>query len=145
MAIVAFVGINGFVLLGRLFTYYSGATLAFFSGMTTLGAVSYYVNSVTGSWVTAGFLGLFASGLVGGVIAPLFYLYVAKKILSPFTDTLAPIVIRIFDALWTAYKALWSAIGRQIARVFAFLAPIMAAIARTWQTIAAQIGRIFGV
>jgi len=144
MAIIAFVGINGFVLLGRLFTYYSGATLAFFTGMTTLATVGYYVNGVTGSWITAGFLGLFASGVVGGVIAPLFYLYVAKKILSPFTDTLAPIVIRIFDALWTAYKALWTAVGRQIDRVLAFLAPIMAAIARTWQTIAAQIGRIFG-
>lgn len=145
MAIIAFVGINGFILLGRLFTYYSGATLAFFSGMTTLAAVAYYVNGVTGSMVTAGFLGLFAAAIVGSVIAPLFYLYVVKTILAPFTNSLAPVVIRIFDTLWAYYKVLWIAVGEAIARIFAFLAPILAAVARTWQAIAAQIGRIFGM
>jgi hypothetical protein len=141
--IIAFVSINGFVLLGRLFSHYGGATMAFISSITTLAAVGYYVNTVSSSLVTAIVIGLFAANIVGGVLAPLVYLQLAK-LFAPVTAKLAPIVIGAFEALWSVYKALWVAVGRQFKFILAFLQPVLAAVARTWQTITAQVGRVFG-
>ncbi|MBP6745719.1 hypothetical protein KA344_10830, partial [bacterium] len=141
--IIAFVSINGFVLLGRLFSYYSGATLAFVSGLVTLASVGYYVNELSGSLTTAVLLGFAAAGVVAEVFAPLFYLQFAR-LFTPVTPVLAPFFNRAFEALWSAYKALWAAVGRQFRFVLIVLQPVLAAIGRTWQVVTAQIARVFG-
>ncbi|MBS2009303.1 MAG: hypothetical protein JST01_19775 [Cyanobacteria bacterium SZAS TMP-1] len=143
IAIFAFVSVNGFILLGRLFSSYSGATLGFFTGLSTFAAVAYFVNDMSGSLTIALLVAGVASGIVGGVVAPLFYLQVAR-LLAPFTATLAPPVNRVFNILWSAYRDLWIAFGRHFAVVLALLQPLFAAVARTWQTVAAQLTRLFG-
>jgi hypothetical protein len=142
-AIIAFVSINGFVLLGRLFSYYSATTLASVGGLVTLATVGYYVNELSGSLTAAVLLGLSAAGLVGGVFAPLLYLQFSK-LFTPITPALAPFFNQAFEALWTVYKALWASVARQFRFLLVILQPVLAAIARTWQVVTAQIARVFG-
>ncbi|MDP3507997.1 MAG: hypothetical protein Q8T09_08415 [Candidatus Melainabacteria bacterium] len=141
--IIAFVSINGFVLLGRLFSYYSATTLASVGGLVTLATVGYYVNELSGSLTAAALLGLSAAGLVGGVFAPLLYLQFSK-LFTAITPTLAPVFNQAFEALWTVYKALWASVARQFRFLLVVLQPVLAAIARTWQVVTAQIARVFG-
>jgi hypothetical protein len=142
-AIVVFVTVNGFVLLGRLFSSYGGATLGFAGSLITLATTAYYVNAITGSLVAGLTLGLAAAYIVGGILAPLTYLPLAKYLAGP-TSGITTLVKKLFDFLWEIYKALWIAIGKQFKFVLWLLAPVFALVAKTWEGISNSLKRIWG-
>jgi len=67
-----------------------------------------------------------------------------SKLFTPITPALAPFFNQAFEALWTVYKALWASVARQFRFLLVILQPVLAAIARTWQVVTAQIARVFG-
>lgn len=140
--LTAFIGVNAFVLFGRLFTRYGAETLSTVLGLSSAASVGYYAYVASGSYTVAVAMGIIVCGIAAGVIAPLFYLGL-RKIAEPVTPTLAPLAKDGFEALWNIYKEIWAFIGRISAQVLSIFAPIFALVAGTIAAVSASISRMF--
>jgi hypothetical protein len=162
-ALAVFVGVNLFMLLGKLFYKWGAEALAVGGGFVALLSSAHWAYGVSGGNVVATVaVALTAASIVGGFVAPAVYLVIRPVANLMITGWLAPLLSNTFDFMWKVYEGFW----RQFASVYnialrvvkpiftffyklvapivgaiiAMLGPISRAVASVWQSIAGMFG-----
>lgn len=159
----AFLAINMFMLMGKLFSRWGAETMAIILGVASgLGAAYVAWTASAGNvWATA-FVGLTVLNFVGFILSPALYLGIKWATDSWLTSWLAPALNKSFDFLWDLYTGFWKLFdklyglflrilrpvwnfikrvsGPVFAAIGALLAPIGAAMASIWSAIAGMFG-----
>lgn len=147
-AITAVVGLNLVILMNRLLSRYSAESFSFAAGITTLFLVGRLVLDASASWVAAVVVGLTAAYIIGGIVAPAVYLILRAPVNLVFTSWLAPVVDKIFDAVWNTYVATWKFVGERFAFLtkiaMIFLGPVIKAVQTAWATMRGIYDRLTG-
>jgi hypothetical protein len=162
-ALAVFVGVNLFMLLGKLCYKWGAESLAFSSGVITLLGSAYWAYGVSGGSIVATIMiATTLASLVGGIIAPALYLVLRPLANLVLTSWLAPALSKSFDFLWSVYEGFWrkfagiyrlalrivtpiyNFLARLIApvikRIASMIGPVAHTIATIWQNIAAMFG-----
>ncbi|CAN5322528.1 hypothetical protein BH11CYA1_BH11CYA1_15390 [soil metagenome] len=162
-ALAVFVGINLFMLLGKLFYKWGAEALACGGGFVALLSSAHWAYGASGGNVVATVtVALTAASIVGGFVAPAVYLVIRPLANLVLTAWLAPILNGVFDFMWKVYEGFWRqfasvyrialSIVKPIAMFFyriiapivvaivAVLGPISRAVASVWQSIAGMFG-----
>ena len=162
-ALAVFVGINLFMLLGKLFYKWGAEALAVGGGFVALLSSAHWAYGASGGNVIATVsVALTAASIVGGFVAPAVYLVISPVANLVITGWLAPLLKGAFDFMWNVYEGFWRqfasvyrlalSIVKPIAMFFyriiapivvaiaALLGPISRAVASVWQSISAMFG-----
>lgn len=141
--IVVTFGLNLVILMNRLFRRYSAESLSFAVGVTSLFLVGRAVLLSSGSGLAAAIVGLGAAWLLGGVLAPGFYLVLRAPANLLFTKWLGPVLDSVSDFIWQTYVSIWSFVAERFSglsrTVMAVLRPVIAAV----QGIMERVRRIY--
>ncbi len=162
-ALAVFVGINLFMLLGKLFYKWGAEALAAGGGFVALLASAHWAFGVSGGNVIATVIvACTSASIIAGFVAPAVYLAIRPLANLVITGWLAPLLSNTFDFMWKVYEGFW----RQFASVYrlvlaivkpiasfiyklvaplviaiaALLGPISRAVASVWQSISAMFG-----
>jgi hypothetical protein len=171
--VVAFVGVNLFMLFGQLFSRYGAVSFSIGLSSLTLIGTAVWAYKLSESLAIAISVSLTTSSVAGSLVAPAIFLGlrpVANKLLTPW---LYPLLDKTFDFLWDLYVAFWEkfavvlrilrrAFGKLalvfwriyavvhsiVAPIFVFLAgliaPLFVLIAGTWVAVWGSLSAVFG-
>ncbi|HNN62805.1 MAG TPA: hypothetical protein PKH78_07170, partial [Candidatus Obscuribacter sp.] len=127
---------------------YSAESFSFAAGITTLFLVGRLVLDASASWVAAVVVGLTAAYIIGGIVAPAVYLTLRAPVNLVFTSWLAPVVDKVFDAVWNTYVATWKFVGERFAFLtkiaMVVLGPVIKAVQTAWATMRGIYDRLTG-
>lgn len=160
---VVFIGVNLFMLLGKLCYKWGAESLAFSTGVITLLGSAYWAYGVSGGSVVATIMiATTLASLVGGIVAPAVYLLLRPVANFLLTGWLAPLLSKSFDLLWSVYEGFWrqfaglyrlalkvvkpialfiyGIIAPVVKWIASVIGPITRTVAAIWQNIAAMFG-----
>jgi hypothetical protein len=159
-ALAVFVGVNLFMLLGKLFYKWGAEALAAGGGFVALLSSAHWAYGVSGGNVVATIVvACTAASIVAGFVAPAVYLAIRPIANLVLTGWLAPLLSNTFDFMWKVYEGFWrqfsvvyrlvlaiakpifSFLAKLVAPIIALLGPISRAVASVWQSISAMFGK----
>jgi hypothetical protein len=158
-ALAVFVGVNLFMLLGKLFYKWGAESLAAGGGFVALLSSAHWAYGVSGGNVVATIVvACTAASIVAGFVAPAVYLAIRPVANLVLTGWLAPLLNNTFDFMWKVYEGFWrqfavvyrlalaivkpvfNFLAKLVAPIIAALGPISRAVASVWQSISARFG-----
>lgn len=126
--IMWFLALNGYVLLGRIFTSYAGITFSAVLSLTSASSVGYLAWSTSGSVFTTVLAALLVCVVIGYALAPMLYLGVRKVISPVVSPQLSRFVVGVFETVWRLYTEVWTMVGTVVRPVVETVRALSASI-----------------
>jgi len=129
--LAVFVGINMFMLLGKLFHKWGAEALALGAGFVALLSSAHWAYGVSGGSIAATILvACTAASVAGGFVAPAVYLVLRPIANLVLTGWLAPLLETCFNFMWDLFESFWRKFAVLYRGAAALVKPIFRFLAR---------------